>query len=163
MMEFGTAEGYTGEKYHINGIFDMDNGTKIKTSNVAQRLVVTDKLRKGQRWSFVSEHSMGALGKDLRFKLLNVKDIDKNTKQLKFKAYRAKSQVEEIKYKIDAFKTLLETVNLNEKNFERLIKNMFAKVFVVKDAKKILESDDLEFISDGQWIYLRCGDTAYRI
>jgi len=162
MIEFGIAEDFEGNKYHIKGILHSADGV-LKVSNISQPISVTDKIKKGQRWYLLSKHNLDFVGIVPRCKLSKIEEVDKNTKVLYFKKYETKKVVKIEESKKNAFKKLLNASNLNKNNFEMLIRKMFSKVFILKDTKKILESDRVEFISDGSWIYLKCGDIAYRV
>jgi hypothetical protein len=64
---------------------------------------------------------------------------------------------------VNAYKELLEKLDMSEPTLSIMIKELLAKVFPADALQKLLLEDRLEFILDEFFMYLKAGDSAYRV
>ena len=153
------AEGLE-QTYEIENVVDIANRL-ITIGGTAEQLisVVHGKVRKGQHWLLnqkAARHFVWLLEK-----------VERGEKEMTLTFSIDENNVDEKKTKEEKLdqmtKDFIKSMKLNKLELEQVVYKILRHVFTSRQLNKILQSDDVEFIMDNNWAYLRVDDKAYRV
>ena len=137
---------------------DIDDILINIESSVEQGIsVVHGEIKKGQKW-FTNNKEDGYV-----VWLLN--KIEKNDKDMKliFIPHPKEEKIKDKEKLNQHTKDFIKSMNLNKIELEDVVYKILKHVFTTRQLNKMLISDDVEFIMDNNWAYIRVNDKAYRV
>ena len=156
------AEDFNGNFFKISGVLQDNNNSVVNTGAIKQKLCVTQDFKKSRKWKLIDIDVDKYFELARLFNIESVEDIDDKTKKIIFKPYKEKIKDNEnpppMKYK-----EVLQELDLYSENLKTMIEQILVKVFLIQDLKKLEKADDIQFIMDDEWVYLKCKDEAFRI
>ena len=160
----GIAKNMTGEEFTIGDPLTPTLFGPWETPK--KNVVVTRGFSKGSCWQDTGLLDLQNLYSEQIFDAWIIKSI-KNTDGNKIITF-TKAEIEgyeAIGESIDDayFKELLETIDLSEENLKKIIKSLLMNVFTADLLQQLLDHESIEFIFDDVWMYLKAGNTAYRV
>ena len=171
------AENMLGEKFKVPGplfflqeeIALMEGGDLPRTS--LQPITVAKSIKRNQIWAdpiawrgpMASEIDANVHG-PRSWKIKSIKETDDGM-ILKFVLHEEWVLDENGEHTPpgEAYKTVLQELDLSEDKLKGLIREMLINLFPIKVMRELLELDNIEFIMDDYWMYLKAGNTAYRV
>jgi len=162
-----TARSADGTEYTVPSVMGKI-GDMLATcpGRIDQRITVTKNLSKSPLWldslRFDKDYVTEILDRP-KWKIVRVEKLGKDRKILHFQPIMNK--LAPIPEKIDGekFAALVKEIGLTDEKLRTMLREMFLMLFRPKTLLRLEASDDLEFIMDDHWIYLRDGKTAYRV
>jgi hypothetical protein len=152
------AEGLE-QKYEIENIVDIANRFITIGGRAEQGIsAVYGKVRKGQKWfsNDVKDNEIIWL----------LDKIERNGKEMEltFIPEPEDGEVQTKKEKLDQMtKDFVKSMKLNKIELEDIAFKILRHVFTTRQLNKILASDDVEFIMDENWAYIKVDNKAYRV
>jgi hypothetical protein len=159
----GLTRGLDGTEYEVPSIIGtIGNVSAVHDSSFDQLVTVASSIRKGTKWHDVSwwRKDWEVFMDRPEWKVVRVERFKDGRKRMHFQPILKPGKQSPDPQKVAS---LIEELKLTDENLKGMLRSMLSNVFVEKTLRKLLECDDMEFLMDQEWIYLRAGKTAYRV
>jgi hypothetical protein len=165
----GLAKSVDGTEYDIDSLlFEMDGVVATAKPIMEQRIVTANRLTKGSNWRDSRWLLRDWDGDMPDWTLVSIENIDKNHKRVHFqpdmeKIWKTSPSKKDSEVNPEEFASVVKELGLTDERLKSLLKDMLLNLFLPKTLKKIERSDQVEFIMDKHWMYLRVDDRGYRV
>jgi hypothetical protein len=164
------VESISGEKYSIRNQVDLGGSITATAAKFQTHLTVAGSFRRGTKWlgpraldrNYYNGEEVFDKPGDNWILRSNKKNPD-GTIQLGFDIEDPEKYDDQGDLKVEEYKKQIMGLNLSEEKLIKLIKQMIFNVFTLEHMKKLLASDDIEFVIGDAWFYLRKDNIAYRV
>ena len=163
----GEATSADGTKYDVPSIIGSVGGVQamFHSGDMEQKLTVAKSLRKGSIWLDAllwNKEAPYVFMERPEWKISEVEKLGQGHKRVHFQPLM-KTRPDEEPVEPQSFANLVKEIGLTDEKLKKILESMLVNVFIPKTLKKLEKSEYLEFVMDEEWIYLRCGDIAYRV
>ena len=163
----GQPKDMSGNVYRLTSL-DVAEANDVRCCNPIQPLTVAKTLRRGQVWkdpSRFKHYKEMMFHDDISWKLVNITDMDDDIKRLNFIKKDDKNRYKncDVPEHTQAYKDLILKLDMNKGVLKKVIQELLLNVFTPEMLIRLLDTERIEFIVDSDWMYLKCGDIAYRV
>lgn len=163
---FGQCKSMTGEAFVLQDCVEIRNPGIIALGSEEQLISPTRSIRKGQVWFGPQKAVGGEMLADnislFQFKIAKIVKTGEGIQELWVEHY-LEDTAKKVSDENAAYKQLILDLDLHQEKLRGIIKQMLVNCFKEGTLKELLAADRIEFIIDDLWLYLRCGEKAFRV
>lgn len=155
-----------GKEYVVPSFMgEIGNLLAVHPGRLDQRISVAKNLHVNTKWLDSLKFSHDVTEEFLNrpdWLLVRVEKLDSSHQRLHFQPIMPKVKDAPVPDPV-AFSQLVQDIGLSDDKLKIIVERLLLMVFLPKTLKKLLAEERLEFIMDQSWMYLKAGNTAYRV